>query len=646
MRPPTLLILALLCPVLAAADTPAPQRPWNEDLIYFVLTDRFFDGDPDNNIPAGSDPALYDPEQKNVPLYQGGDFRGLEKAIRSGYFEALGVTAIWISPPVRNVWNSMADLGGPKTGYHGYWAQDFLDIDPHLTSRKSLDGTREYPDSREGRMEHYRDLVTLAHAHGLKVIQDIVCNHTGPVFYYDANENGRFDRDSKMEWTLPYRPEGFYAFAKWMNIPEWNALPTMPGGPVTLFGHDLKTTGVLQKLDTYGRKGMSPDSLGKHDGEEVMCDFFSLRDIWTDPRSAHFDKLVDEFVEIYRFYLQDVGVDGFRIDTVKHVHREFWEAFCARLREKVGAERAKRLLLFGEVYDGSAIICGKYTYPLTYPAKKEPVLDSVLNFQLCFGAREYLRHTRGNYGSPATLENAVKATLGTAYNPTPGLDGLNARQKLVNFVENHDGLNRFRVAGVAERQNLLADALLYTLEGIPCLYYGSETALEDPAGSTMRDSETGRITFIPKGHEERFAEARATDTFKELAALAQVRRASPTLQHGATAPLWVDSGGGQTDDGLFVFARYVAGAAGEPDPAQTLIVAVNAARKAATTGLPGNPMHTKSPVGKALLAGGAALEVLATVPANTTGAEGTVGDGNTAQLTVPGQSIVIFKVKK
>src|SRR6185369_114278 len=117
MRSPAPLALALLsfAAIAFAAPPAAPQRPWNEDIIYFALTDRFFDGDPDNNVPAGSDPALYDPEQKQVPLYQGGDFRGLEKAISSGYFEALGITAIWISPPVRNVWNSMADLGGPKT---------------------------------------------------------------------------------------------------------------------------------------------------------------------------------------------------------------------------------------------------------------------------------------------------------------------------------------------------------------------------------------------------------------------------------------------------------------------------------------------------------------------------------------------------
>ncbi len=645
-----LLLLALVAGLAVAAPAQdAPRRPWSEDIIYFALTDRFFDGDPDNNIPAGSDPKLYDAGQKDIPRYHGGDFRGLEKAIASGYFEALGVTALWISPPVRNVWNSSVDLGGPKTGYHGYWAQDFVDVDPHLTSRRSLDGTREYPDSRDGRMQHYKDLVSLAHAHGLKVIQDIVCNHVGPVFYYDANENGVFDRDKENEWQLPYRPEGFYAFAKWMSIPEWNALPTMPGGPVTILGHDVKTTGLLQKLETYGRKGMSPDSLGKHDGEEVMCDFFSLRDIWTDPRSAHFDRLVDEFVEIYRFYLEDIGVDGFRIDTVKHVHREFWEAFCARLRAKLGPERAKQLILFGEVFDGSAVICGKYTYPLTFPAKKEPVLDSLLDFQLCFGIRDYLRHTRGGFGSGAGLENALRATQGTAYNPTPGLDGLNARQKLVNFVENHDGLNRFRAAGVEERQNLLADALLLTLEGIPCLYYGTETALEDSAGGINRQGETGRLTFIPRGHEEAFAAARHAATFHELAALAKVRHDTPALQHGATATLWVDSGDAKTDDGIFAFARYLTDANGQPDPAQTVLVVFNASHQKSTTGLPAVPMRVVSPGGKPLLSPEAELELVATVPAEPTAAPiAKIDHANgmpTAQIIVPGQTAAIFRVK-
>ena len=116
------------------------DRPWNHDVIYFALTDRFLDGDPANDVPAGSDPALYDAAQRDINRYHGGDLRGLEIALAAGYFEKLGVTALWITPPVRNVWNSAFDLGGAKTGYHGYWAQDFLDIDPHLTSARSLDG--------------------------------------------------------------------------------------------------------------------------------------------------------------------------------------------------------------------------------------------------------------------------------------------------------------------------------------------------------------------------------------------------------------------------------------------------------------------------------------------------------------------------
>lgn len=80
--------------------------------------------------------------------------RWLELAIQSGYFKDLGVTALWITPPVRNVWKS--GQGPGATGYHGYWPQDFLDIDPHLTSATSLKG-EPYPDSAEGRMQHYRD---------------------------------------------------------------------------------------------------------------------------------------------------------------------------------------------------------------------------------------------------------------------------------------------------------------------------------------------------------------------------------------------------------------------------------------------------------------------------------------------------------
>jgi len=120
------------------------ERPWKDDVMAFVVTDRFFDGDAANNTPDGCDSALYDPQQRDIAQYHGGDFRGLERAIIDGYFTDLGITAIWLTPPVRNAWLSAYDIPGAKTGYHGYWAQDFLDIDPHLTSAVNLAG-EPYP---------------------------------------------------------------------------------------------------------------------------------------------------------------------------------------------------------------------------------------------------------------------------------------------------------------------------------------------------------------------------------------------------------------------------------------------------------------------------------------------------------------------
>src|SRR5436190_1307770 len=104
--------LSLAFPILAAAhscmagEPSYKERPWVQDVVYSVLTDRFYDGDPSNNVPAGSDPALFDQSQQDINKYHGGDLRGLEIALQNGYFRDLGVTAIWISPPVRNVWNT------------------------------------------------------------------------------------------------------------------------------------------------------------------------------------------------------------------------------------------------------------------------------------------------------------------------------------------------------------------------------------------------------------------------------------------------------------------------------------------------------------------------------------------------------------
>lgn len=618
-------------------------RPWNREVIYFALLDRFFDGDPANDVPPGSDPLLHDAAQKDIAKYHGGDLRGIEVALQAGYFRDLGVTALWISPPVRNVWNSSHDLGGAKTGYHGYWAQDFLDIDPHWTSRRSLDGAHDYPDTRDGRMEHYRDFVALAHAQGVKVIQDIVCNHAGPVFFYDANGNGKFDAEARTEWIQPYKADGIYDNAAWADHPAWNQVRTAPGGPRTVLGRAVKTTGALAQIDAYGRKGFSDDSLGKSDGTERRCDFFALRDFRTEPGSPIFERIVDEFVEIYAFYIEAIGIDGLRIDTVKHVDHEFWDAFTERLRKRVGPERAKRLLLFGEVYDGNAAKLGDYTYRTDYPTRREPCLDSLLNFTFCFAAREYLRSTAGQSGDPHPLERALKAIFGKQgerenFNPQPGLDGLDSRQKIVNFVENHDGLNRFRVAGIGERQNLLAQSLVLTAPGIPCLYYGTEAALLDADGKPGRDSETGRLTLVHAGQPETFDTIRKSPGFQTIAALTALRRESPALTDGAFAPLWCDSQGASDDDGIFAFARHTAD--------DCAVVVINASDHPSATRANAHRMPLVSQSGQPLLREGDRLEAmpLAGFPTPEPPARIEWRDGfPEAELVIPPQTLAIFR---
>lgn len=617
----------------------AAARPWSEDVIYFVMTDRFRDADTSNNIPKNSDPKLYDPTQKDINLYHGGDLRGLEKAIKSGYFNDLGVTALWLTPVLKNVWRSGYDLGGWKSGYHGYWTQDWLDIDPHLVSRESLDG-KAYSDDANGRMEHYRDFVKLAHSKGIKVIQDVVLNHAGPVFYYDADNDGVFDEGEKDEWVQPFKRDGYHANAKWADVPRWNVAKVQPDGPRELLGKTIETRGSLARLESYGRKGFSTDSLGKTDGEEVECDFFSLRDFWTDSKGEHFDALVDEFVTIYDFYLGHVGVDGLRIDTIKHVHHEFWDTFTERLRARLGAKAAEKLL-FGEIYDGNPEILGRYTWRSDWPASKEPGLDGVLDFQFCFSAREYLRHPDGRYGSPAALENALLTRTSNDskgrpfYNPNPGPDGLNAQQKIITFIENHDGLNRFRVAGVSERRNRLAQGLVLTLPGIPCIYYGTEFATPDADGKIGEDGETGRFTYFPRAGSPPIDEVKQSASFREISALTSLRKKLPVLRTGSFIPLWTDSGDDSSDDGVLAYARA------SEDGESFAVVVINASGEARVTGTANQAINLPA----SLKTHGKQLRPVLTIGSESPGDAVNFDAAAPLRLPVPADSLVVYQAE-
>ncbi|HET6409862.1 MAG TPA: alpha-amylase family glycosyl hydrolase [Chthoniobacteraceae bacterium] len=572
-----------LLTAMAALIAPAAEettRPWNHEILYSVLIDRFFDGDPTNNVPADSDPALFDKTQQDINKYHGGDLRGLETAIQRGYFKDLGVTTLAISPPVKNVWYSQGEAPAVKTGYAGDWAQDFADIDPHWTSAKSADGETTYQDSRDGRMQYYKDFVALAHAAGIRVVQDVVLNHAGPVFFYDLNGNGQFDVDSREEWAPPYNAKGAYENAAWCELPKWNALKTAPGEPVTVLGRELKIGGALASLSSYGKRGFSEDALGK-DEDGKHCDVFSRRDLNTTPGTEHFDQLVNDFVEIYAFYIEEIGVDGLRADLLKQTHRAFWDAFTARLRLRIGADRAKELILIGHVNDTDAAEVAKYTVHKDAKSSEAPTFDTVVNTPLIPALREYLRPVIGPYGKASAFEKGLARP--PKVRAKRDADGLSARQKLVNQIEGHDGMNRFRVPPVSEKQNTLANALILFNEGIPCLYYGTEAGLNDASGKINKDSQTGRLTLISAGSIGKLDEIRKSPSFQSIASLIALRKQLAPLRDGAWNSLWSDSSAGDADDGVFGFVRYIRTEEDEDAPADVTIVMINASERPRST---------------------------------------------------------------
>jgi glycosidase len=158
---PAAALLGAAALALAAHAQPlqlhVPSPDWRDQILYFVLTDRFDDGDPSNNDQGAGE---YQPGSR--AHYNGGDFAGLQR--RLDYIRGLGATALWITPPVANLW-----WDGSYSGYHGYWAQNFLQVDQHL-----------------GTLDDYKALSHALHSQGMHLVQDIVLNHTGNFFGYGA----------------------------------------------------------------------------------------------------------------------------------------------------------------------------------------------------------------------------------------------------------------------------------------------------------------------------------------------------------------------------------------------------------------------------------------------------------------------------
>jgi len=275
------------------------QRLPQDEVIYFLLPDRFANGDPANDrggLRGGPLQTGFDPAAKG--FFHGGDLRGVLGQL--DYIQQLGATAIWLAPIFKNKPVQGAP-GHESAGYHGYWITDFTRVDPHF-----------------GTEEDFRALVDAAHGRGMKIYMDIVVNHTADVIFYRECTPQMCPYRSRVERPYtPYVPKG----EEHIKFPDW-----------------------LNDLSNYHNRGNST-----FEGESALDgDFAGLDDLMTEnPR------VVQGFIDIYGAWIDRYGVDGFRIDTARHVNSEFLQTFVPAMLARARARGITNFHIFGEVYTGA-----------------------------------------------------------------------------------------------------------------------------------------------------------------------------------------------------------------------------------------------------------------------------------------------------
>jgi alpha-amylase len=411
--------------------------------LYVVMPDRFVDGDPGNNdgglvgdrLVTGYDPTDYG-------FFHGGDLAGLTQ--RLDYIESLGTTAVWLTPVFANkpVQGTGVDA---SAGYHGYWTLDYTRIDPHF-----------------GTNEEMRAFVDAAHARGLKVYFDLVVNHTADVISYADGPLYVSKAQS------PYRDAAGTPFddRDYASSPDFPALSmrSFPHVPVVVdpAEADARKPAWLNDVTNYHNRGDST-----FNGEDSQYgDFFGLDDLFTER-----PQVVTGMTDIARSWVSDIGIDGYRLDTAKHVNTEFWQQFAPAVLAYAHEHGKPDFLLFGEVFDSSPGLLSEYTTTARLP--------SVLDFGFQKAAREF-----ASGGAPDGLRDLFdQDDLYT--------DEDSDASGLVTFLGNHDmgrigSFLRLDLPDATEdeilRRDLLAHSLLYLARGNPAVYYGDEQGF---AGGTI-----------------------------------------------------------------------------------------------------------------------------------------------------------------
>ncbi len=436
----------------AVGSTPSAdyrQRLPQDEIVYFLLPDRFENGDPSNDRGGLKGDRLktgYDPASK--AFYNGGDFKGVMK--RLDYIQSLGATAVWLAPVFKNK-PVQGDKGNESSGYHGYWITDFTHVDPHF-----------------GTDAEFKQLVDAVHARGMKFYMDIVVNHTADVIRY---------RECPTQ-DCPYRSPADYPYSRQGGVKGKPINDGFAGDGVMTEENFAKLTNPDYAYSVYIPKGeehaKKPEWLNNplyyhnrgntsFDGESATRgDFVGLDDLMTENPAV-----VKGMIEIFGGWIDRYGVDGFRIDTARFVNPEFMEKFVPAMLARAKADGIPNFHIFGENISGA--VDAQSLQALHTRVDKQP---SVLDFAFAMTVRNVVAGNAGTIELARLFDNDPLYEHGEA-----------TALMLPTFVSNHDA---GRLGDVVRRafpkasddevlhRMILAHAMMFTLRGVPTVYYGDE----------------------------------------------------------------------------------------------------------------------------------------------------------------------------
>ena len=379
-----------------------------EDSIYFVMTDRYKNGDSSNDYAGlnSTNKQVTGFDAQDPGYFHGGDLAGLSdgcnKTDGSGEglprIKNLGFTAIWITPPFKQNF-----VQGSSAAYHGYWITDFTTIDPHW-----------------GTNAQFKSFVDCAHRLGMKVVLDIVMNHTADIISYRDNSYGFHTSPN----TTAY-------------IPTWAT--------------NIKGPSWLNDLSNYHNQGNIGDWYSN--SQLQNGDFIGLDDIKTEN-----EVVVNGFADVYSTWVNEFGVDGFRVDTARHVDNQFFSKWWAKMKEK---STNPNIFAFGEYWDSNTVTQSNYM--------RKNGLPSAIDF--AFQSKVLGFATGGTASGLSGVFDSDNLYVTSSKSPN----------NLVTFLGNHDvgrvGWLLGQSGDTRVKSDLLAHDILFLTRGIPTVYYGDEVGM-------------------------------------------------------------------------------------------------------------------------------------------------------------------------